>query len=67
MSPTFLSIEAAAGALDVHPRTIRRRIAEGRLKAYRVGPRQIRIRVADLDALLAPIPTAAIGGGPDAA
>ncbi len=67
VSSTFLTIEAAADALDVHPRTLRRRISEGRLKAYRVGPRQIRIKVADLDALLAPIPTAASGGGPDAA
>ena len=67
MSSTFLTIEAAADALDVHPRTIRRRIAEGRLKAYRVGPRHIRIKVDDLDALMTPIPTAAYGGGDDAA
>ena len=44
--------------LAVHPRTIRRYISSGDLPAYRIGPRQIRVRASDVDALLVPIPTA---------
>ena len=57
ITTTFLTIEAAAGSIGVHPRTLRRRIAEGQLRAYRVGPRAIRVKAADLDAMLRPIPT----------
>lgn len=48
-------------------RTLRKYVSQGRLRAYRIGPRQIRYDVADLDALLEPIPadtaTVAAGGG----
>ena len=40
------SVEAAASENDVHPRTIRRRVAEGRIPAWRVG----RLVKVDLDA-----------------
>ena len=54
----LLTIESAADMLAVHPRTIRRYIDAGDLPAYRLGPRQIRVKRADVDALLTPIPTA---------
>lgn len=53
----YVGMGGAARRYDVSERTIRRLIAEGDLPAYRVG-RQIRIRVADLDALATPIPAA---------
>lgn len=53
-----LSLKEAAARYGVSERTIRRRIAEGQLPAYRVGPRTIRVRTADVEALAKPIPTA---------
>lgn len=46
-----VSLAGAADLKGVAPKTVRRWIAEGRLPAERVGPRLIRIKVADLDAL----------------
>jgi excisionase family DNA binding protein len=57
----LLGITAAASYCDVDPRTIRRWIAAGSLRAVRVGPRLIKISIADLDALRQPV------GGGDAA
>lgn len=48
--PARVTIQRAAEYLDVTDKTIRRRIADGTLKAYRVGPRLIRI---DRESLLA--------------
>lgn len=58
MPPKLISIADAADRLSCGTRTIRGWIAEGRLTAYRVGPRLIRIDVAELDRLLRPIPNA---------
>lgn len=52
------TIAAAAEFANVHPRTIRRRIADGTLTGYRVGPRLVRVDLDDLDSLVRPIPTA---------
>ena len=54
-----IDLTAAAEYLGVSVITLRRRIAEGRLPAYRLGPRAIRVRIADLDALMQPIGGAA--------
>lgn len=54
----MLTIDSAADLLATSPRTIRRYIADGRLPAYRLGPRQIRVKHDDVTGLLAPIPTA---------
>jgi excisionase family DNA binding protein len=55
----LVSLESAAEYLDVSIKTIRRRIASGELRAYRLGSsRVIRVDLAELDALLHPIPTA---------
>jgi excisionase family DNA binding protein len=47
--PSSPSIQQAADALGVSYNTIRRRIADGSLRAYRVGPRVIRV---DRDSLI---------------
>lgn len=54
----LISIAQAAERLGVCGKTVRRRIADGSLTAYRVGPRLLKIDVADLDDVLRPIPTA---------
>ena len=56
--PPLITIADAAARWQVHPRTIRRRIAEGSLTAYRVGPHLIRLDADELDAMLRPIPAA---------
>lgn len=56
--PVYKSIADAADTYSVSTKTIRRWIASGRLPAFRVGPRKIRVRVEDVDALARPIPTA---------
>ena len=54
----FLTITEAAARIGVNTKTVRRRIADGSLVGYRVGPRLIRLDPAEVDALLRPIPTA---------
>lgn len=56
----YLSVAEFAQLSGVHPRTVRRRIADGTIRAYRFGPRVIRIDPADLDAAFAEIPSAAV-------
>lgn len=60
-APARISIAQAAERAGVSRDTIRRRIADGSLPAYRMGPRLIRLDPADVDALLRPVPAA--GGG----
>lgn len=54
----LLTIEEAAAYTSLSTRTIRRRIADGALPAFRVGPRSIRVRREHLEQLLRPIPNA---------
>ncbi len=54
----YSSIAAAADLVGTSPKTIRRRIADGSLTGYRMGPRLIRVDLAELDAMFRPIPTA---------
>lgn len=42
------SIVAAAAILDVSPKTIRRRIADGTIEARRFGPRLVRVNLATI-------------------
>jgi len=51
----------AAEYAGVGVRTIRRRISDGSLTGYRMGPRLIWVDLNQLDALLTPIPTACNG------
>ncbi len=53
----YLTLQAAADWYGVSERTLRRRIAEGRLPAVRVGPKSIRVTAADVEALAERIPT----------
>lgn len=46
----------AAAYAAVNPKTIRRRISDGSLTGYRMGPRLIRVDLDELDVLLRPIP-----------
>lgn len=47
----LVSLAVAAERLDVCPRTIRRYIAAGRLTAYRIGPRLIKVDPVEIDQL----------------
>lgn len=50
----LLTVKEAAAILKVSTMTITRWLRQGRLQAYHVGPRVIRIRRADLEGLLRP-------------
>lgn len=51
----LMGMEAAARFLDISPRTLRRWVREGRIRAYRVGPRLVRFSPADLKQLVQPM------------
>lgn len=53
--PQWLSMPEAGARIGVKARTIRAWIADGRLPAYRVGGRAVRIKASDVDALVTPI------------
>lgn len=56
----YLSLQEAADRVGVSVKTLRRRIAEGKLPAYRSG-RIIRVRAADVDEMMQPVnPWAAV-------
>lgn len=52
---TLLTVNEAADYGHVSFKTIRRWIAEGRLSAIRLGPRSIRIDLAELERLAEPV------------
>lgn len=54
---TWLTTEQAAAELQLTPRGVRRMISDGRLPAYRVGGRVLRIRRVDLDLITERVPT----------
>lgn len=58
-SRDFETLREAADRLGVSDRTLRRRIADGDLIAYRLGKRLIRVRTTDVDALLRTFPRGA--------
>ena len=51
----FIGLPEAAIYLGVTEKTIRRRIADGTLPAYRFGNRVIKIRIEDIDSMLTPL------------
>ncbi len=64
----LVSVEDAGSYVGMSTKTIRRRLADGSLTGYRIGPRLIRVDLNELedglrpiasadDALLAPFPT----------
>ena len=50
----LISIAQAADYLGVTPLTIRNMLHDGRLRAYNLGHRVLRIRISDIEAALAP-------------
>lgn len=50
----FLTVTEAADYLGVNVMTIRNMLRDGRLKAYTLGHRVLRIRLSDIDAALQP-------------
>ncbi|ADL71294.1 hypothetical protein SEA_MORROW_35 [Mycobacterium phage Morrow] len=55
MLPQRASIQQTADYLGVSVKTVRRYIADGRLKAIRLGPRLIRVERDSVEALMRPI------------
>lgn len=51
----FVTVSEAAKALRVSVPTVKRWVKDGRLPAYHLGPRYIRIRRADLTRVLTPM------------
>jgi excisionase family DNA binding protein len=56
--PAYMSISDAAEYLGVTTRTVHQMIADGRLTAYRLGARVVRLRRDEIDAAMVPF-----GGG----
>lgn len=54
----YASIDATAEYIGVSPKTVRRLISAGTLTGYRIGPRLLRVDLAELDQAAHPIPTA---------
>lgn len=54
---TLRSLAEASEYADVSVRTLRRRIADGSLVGYRLGPRLIRVDLNELDRMLEPLAT----------
>lgn len=52
--PELIGLQEAADYCDVSYRTVRRWVASGRLRAVRVGPRLIKLDLAELEAFLQP-------------
>lgn len=55
--PAMATVAETAERLKCSTKTVRRYIADGRLTAYRVGPKMLRVDQADVDRLLRAIPT----------
>jgi excisionase family DNA binding protein len=53
----YVTLAEAADLMSVSVKTLRRRIADGTIPAYRCGRRVIRIRVDDLERAFCPIPS----------
>jgi excisionase family DNA binding protein len=53
----WLTVAEAAAELRLTGRGVRAMVADGRLPAYRVGGRVLRIRRADLDLIVERLPT----------
>lgn len=57
----FVRQEAAAERWDVSVDTIRRLISAGKISAYRLNGRIIRVDLTEVDACFRPIPTVKVG------
>ena len=50
--PRLIDLHEAGTMLGVHPRTIRRKVATGELAGFKLGPRCMRVELADVLALI---------------
>jgi excisionase family DNA binding protein len=50
----LVSIADAAAYLGVNVRSVRNMLTDGRLNAYKLGPRVVRLRMSEIDAALEP-------------
>ncbi len=57
---TYESLAQAAERTSLSVKTLRRRISAGKLRAYRDGPKILRVDPADVDKLLRPLRTAVL-------
>lgn len=55
----YMSLDAAAEYLGWHRNTVRKFIAQGRIKGYRIANKSVRVKRADIEALIQEIPTSA--------
>lgn len=56
----LVSLAEAARYWDVSPRTVRRRIADGSLRGFKIG-RLVKVDINEVDSLIRPIPSAGNG------
>jgi excisionase family DNA binding protein len=54
-TPPDMTIQDVAAYLGVTPKTVRQMIVDGRIRAYKLGDRIIRLRRSEIDAALEPI------------
>ena len=54
-APDWITLRETAERLQISEKSVRRWIADGRLKAVRVGPRMIRVDAASILALAEPL------------
>ena len=60
----LISMQKAAELIGCDPKTIRRRVSDGTLTGYRVGPRAMRVDLAEVEAnLIRPMATVATVSG----
>ena len=57
-SPPDMTLKDVAVYLGLSTRTVRQMVSDGRLKAYRLGPKVIRFRGSEVDAALEPMDVA---------
>ena len=56
--PSYVTLAEAADLMSVSVKTLRRRIADGTIPAYRCGRRVIRVRIEDVELAFHRIPSA---------
>ena len=59
----LITIADAAETCNVSSRTIRRRVADGSIRGFRIGPRLLRVDRAEVEKLLKPVPVTGHYGG----
>jgi len=54
-TPAYVGFGDAAIYMGVGERTVRKLLASGYLKAYKLGPRNLRFKITDLDEAMKPV------------